>query len=279
MAKQTTETPEPTQAMTTTNGRAGALDIPAEEGSGLSGEFDRGDLVLPICSIVQPTSKSEKGEAGMFSWNSGRQAESFQAVTLNIVGTRAMWSPVGKDPEGMVCRSGDRRNGYTKYPSLVFGADAAYEKGYGDIEDDGVIVPCELCPHQQDDQFSSADYLCKKGYTLLLYDTAEGEAFLFFVKGKAMSTVTKRIVSPALFRVQRKEPPAPWRTPFFWETFKNETKKGKFWTPNISPLPPLADEDAARYEAMAYDLSDRAAAQTLEDDLPIDAEQGEFADA
>ena len=44
----------------------GAIALPDEGALGMSGQFDRGDVSTPACSIVQPTSASDRGDPGYY---------------------------------------------------------------------------------------------------------------------------------------------------------------------------------------------------------------------
>lgn len=253
-----------------------------EEEVGLHGDFDQGDLALPICAITQPTSAEERGEPGLFWFNDGHAVPEMDSVVLDILSTRTMWAPKGKGQvDGILCRSNNRREGNARYPTIVLGKEMAKRMG---VSDDGMpmIIPCGHCPHYNDDQFASDDYLCKKGYTLLMVDLETGAPFLYFVKGSAVKGVVRTIVSPAVMRKQRGQPAAPWTTPYHWSTIKTENTKGKFYVPQITPLPPLRDEEAAYYAQMSASMSGRAAEQMDEEDLTVamsdeGAEQAELA--
>src|SRR3990167_4536996 len=96
------------------------LALPSD-GVGMSGEFDRDDVLLPTCTLVQPTSKSTKGEQGKFCFQDGQMLDEMQIVVLRIAATRSLWEDMatGGTGEGPVCRSDDRKVGYTERPSLV----------------------------------------------------------------------------------------------------------------------------------------------------------------
>lgn len=250
-----------------------------QEEPGLHGEFDQGDIALPICAITQPTSAEERGEAGLFWFNDGRSVAEMDTVVLDILSTRTLWAPRGKgNIDGILCRSNNRREGNMRYPTVVLGKERAKALGIADDSQPAIMV-CAECPHYNDDQFASSDYLCKKGFTLLMVDRDTETPFLFFVKGAAMRVVIRSVVSPTVMRVKRNQPAAPWTTPYHWSTLKTENAKGKFWVPQITPLPPLSDEDAAYYAEMSVSMAGRAAEQLDEEDLGVtdaSAEQPEL---
>ncbi len=243
-----------------------------EEEAGLHGDLDQDDVALPMCSITQPTSASERGEPGQFWFNDGRSAKEMETAVLDIIGTRTFWAPKGKSSiDGIICRSTNRRDGVARYPAIVLSEDPAKEKG---AQLDSTFIACDKCPHFNDDQYAADDYLCKKGYTLVMVDTTSGDVFLYFVKGSAMKMVIRRIVSPAIARKQRGERAAPWLTPFRWTTNIKENEKGKFWVPEVVPGPQFGDKDAARYAELSARFGGRAAEQMEAEDLEEpDAEQ------
>lgn len=242
-----------------------------EEEAGLHGDLDQDDVALPMCSITQPTSASERGEPGKFWFNDGRAVDAMETAVLDIIGTRTFWAPKGKSNiDGIICRSTNRRDGIARYPAIVLSEDPAKEKG---AQLDSTFIACDKCPHFNDDQYADADYLCKKGYTLVMADTTSGDVFLYFVKGSAMKMVIRRVVSPAIARKQRGERAAPWLNPFRWEAKIKENQKGKFYVPEIVPGPPFSDEDAARYAELSARFGGRAAEQMESEDLEPEEEQ------
>ena len=254
--------------MTTDIAKTQEASVPSlnvEEETGLHGDFDQGDVALPMCAITQPTSAEERGDPGKFWFNDGHSVDAMETVVLDIIGTRTLWAPKGKSSiDGVVCRSSDRRDGIARYPSVVLSKEPAKEK-VGEL--DTKFIACNLCPHFNDDQYGSDDYLCKKGYTLLMADSTTNEVFLYYVKGAAMKPVTTRVVSPAIARVKRGEPAAPWLTPFRWTIRSVQNKKGKFYVPDVVPATPLGEEDAAFYASLSASMSSRVADQMESEDL------------
>ena len=243
-------------------------DIP-----GLSGEFGRGDISIPICSISQNMSQ-DKGEAGMFAFPDGSSFEELEVVVLDVVATRALWTPIDDETvEGPLCRSTDRVLGMTDYPLRVVG-DKAEELGVVDSEETTVLT-CETCPHFKDavtftkpTSDGPAPLMCRNGYTLLMYEDNMEEVILFFVKGSAVSPVKKKIVSPALRRYRKNGQAMPWANAFTWKvTHKIEGKKN-WYQPDIMPGEPFDNEKLDFYEDMARSLSGRAqqSDEPVEDD-------------
>lgn len=249
----------------TTTEEAQVPSLGLREEAGLHGDFDTGDVALPICAITQPTSASERGDPGKFWFNDGRSVDQMDTVVLDIIGTRTLWAPRGKGTvEGIICRSTNRREAVARYPDLVLAADPDKVKA-PDLDQSYMV--CSECPHSNDEQYASADYLCKKGYTLVMVDLETGDAFLYFVKGAAMKGVIHRIVGPVLGRVQRGEPAAPWTTLYQWTTREKENAKGKFYVPDILRKGTVAPEDAARYAEQSARMGSRAQEQMEAEDL------------
>ena len=247
----------------------GAIALPDEGALGLSGQFNRGDVSTPACSIVQPSSASDRGEAGNYWFPDGHTTERLEVVVLEIAGTRTLWAPKDTGETSPVCRSADRTEGLTNKPSMVLGEDVAKKQHMADGP--GTYLVCDVCPHSNDDPFGSGDWLCKPGYTLLLYEEERGP-FLFFAKGSAMKIVQRMIVSPALMRLRQKRPSAPWQTSFEWTLQLRENEKGKYYTPEIKALFQLKPEDAKRYEEMAMEMAGKMG-ERMEAAVQEEAEQ------
>jgi hypothetical protein len=218
---------------------------------GVSGTYDSDDFVTPICSIVQPSSGSERGEPGKFWFPDGFTAEKLtEIIVLAFSGTRTLWAPKGEGDSVPVCRSPNRRDGMTTRPSLVIGEKEAKAQGMKDGS--MVYIPCEVCPHFRDDKFGSDNWLCKPGYTLLLFEEERGP-FMFFVKGSAINPVKRTIVSPALMRIRQGQPAAPWRWTHDFSLHMTENDKGKFYVPDIKQSGDV--EDAEAYLGMSQEMA------------------------
>lgn len=242
-----------------------AAGVPAvREELGVSGQFGVDDFVIPTAQLVQPGSAPERGTAGKFCFQDGRQLDRVVAVTLNIIGTRGIKNPYGSADKMFLCHSADRRLGMTSQPELVVGADRAEELGF--TAGTETIIPCELCPHYLDrkkQQLAEGD--CPDMYTLLLFDTEARLPFLYYVKGTHMWPVKSRIVSPVMTRLDRHEKAEPWRTPFEWKARQVTSKKGNWWVPEITPLPDVNAEDYKFYEEKAMEHSGQAVQQAEQD--------------
>lgn len=270
----TPKTAEKETALTPTNGSNLPAPLDIMEQVGMGGDFDSDDLTIPIMAINQPTSGSERGDPGKFSFSDGRQVDDMETVVLDIIGTRTLWTPKGEEPDGIVCKSADRRVGETDYPALTLGAEQCKKAGVN--PDSKAFIPCKECPHFTDSSYERADYLCKKGFTLLMIDRQTKSPFLFYVKGSAMSIVKKRIVSPPLARAARGEVAAPWTTTFAWTVHLIEDPdRGKWYVPVVVPMQFEGEDLSAEYAGLAVKYSGRAAAITMEDEAP-DEGQGEM---
>jgi hypothetical protein len=257
MTKQTQDkTAEaPTTALAPTNG----ANLPALSGQpdGMSGAFDQGDLKLPTCSLVQPMSQDRGAAGGFWFDQEGRNAETFTAVVLNIIGTAAMWEPIGSETKGPVCKSIDRVMGLTNKPSVVLSKA---------MEDNPLYLECARCPHHADWEIMKSGPLhCGKGFTLLMCDTETQEPFLYYVKGTQFSPVRDRIVSPALIRRKRYGNAEPWLTPFTWGAREVVQPGKKYWVPVITMEKPLDAEQRAFYADLSAQMAGKAELQAIEE--------------
>lgn len=245
-----------------------ALTVP--NGGGLEGAYDEGDVALPICAIVQPTS-TDRGEEGTFWLSTGQNLKEMDTVVLNVNFTRTLWNPPGSDV-AIVCRSPDRRMGTTSYPSIVLGeAEAKKQKT---VDGEPMFIECASCPHFNDDQFGSAEKLCSKGFALLMVELESQNAFLYFPSRSAKKAVIRSIVTPLIQRDRAGQDVSP-RNAYHWSVTPASNKKGKFYVPTITPLPPFEPTDAERYAAQAASMSGRATQQMEDEDLVV-AEQPEL---
>ena len=227
-----------------------------EQTVGLSGHYDHDDISVPVCTLVQPTSK-DKGEAGWYWFPDGSQYEELMTVVLHIAATRSLFADIDSG-EGLICRSNDRVMGYTEKPNLVFNDEAETGTRY---------IQCQECPHFEDNQFERG-VLCKKGYTLLLYETERRFPFLFFVRGTAVGIVKKRIVSPALARLQDTGTASPWLWKYQWLP-KLRQDNFKYYVPDIYKKDEVDEEEQARYQMMAAQLRGATQQVGIEDEAVV----------
>lgn len=263
----------------TTRDSGGAI-VPADANvPGLSGEFGRGDIQIPICSISQNMSQ-DKGEPGMYAFPDGSSFDELDVVVIDVVATRALWTPIDDETvEGPLCRSADRVYGATDFPLRVVG-DKAEELNVTDIE--GFVLTCGTCPHFEDattftkpNADGPAPLMCRNGYTLLMFERTLEEVILFFVKGSAVSPVKQKIVSPALRRYRKIGQAMPWANAFTWRIQQKVDGKKNWFQPDITPNEPFGNAELDHYEEMAADLAGRAS----QSDEPQQAVEAEIVDA
>lgn len=259
-----------TKELTDTKAGNGAIAIPAES-VGLTGQADQDDILTPTCSIVQPGSADERGDAGDFYFADGTNVKELDVIVLEIAFTRALWGARGDGNNAPLCRSVDREMGMTLKPVEVTGKDDGSNRADGQM----VFIPCAQCRHQNDDKFGPSVGSCKPGFTLMLYDDDHGP-FLFFVKGSAIQPVKRQIVSPALRRTQRHLSPDHWTHSWSWKTEKRENDKGKFFVPVLTDLGPVEDPDA--YRDLAISLRGRVGDQATQAIINEEVGQQEMPD-
>lgn len=226
--------------------------------AGLAGRDDESDVLTPACSIVQPTSGSERGKPGTYWWSSGENAEAFNAVVLQINFTRTLWAPKATGANAPICRSPDRELGMTTVPSQILGEAAAKSQGMED--GDMAYIPCEHCKHFKDEPWGGGDYLCTKGSTLLLFNKEHGP-FVFYVKGTAVGPVKRAIISPAILRRKQGQPLNLCGTEWRWSLALTENDKGKFYIPVLAVGQVLDAAVAGEHEAMASEMRGRVSQQ------------------
>ncbi len=226
--------------------------------AGLAGRDDESDVLTPACSIVQPTSGSERGEPGTYWWSSGENAKTFEAMVLQINFTRTLWAPKSTGANAPICRSADREMGMTTQPSEVLGTDVA--KSQGMEEGEMAFIPCEHCSHFKDEPWGGGDYLCTKGHTLLLFNAEHGP-FVFYVKGTAVGPVKQAVISPAILRRKQQQPLNLCGTEWTWGLTLTENDKGKFYVPTLMPGRTLDAAEATEHEAMAAEMRGRVSQQ------------------
>ena len=218
---------------------------------GMTGVPDESDVITPMCSIVQPSSGSERGEAGSYWWSGGLNAETFEAVVLHLNFTRTLWAPKASGMSTPVCRSADREKGWTRVPQVV----ASGKPGREDTTpiEDALDLDCNACQHYEDDSYGGGDWLCTKGQTLLLYNHEQGP-FIFYVKGTAVGPVRRAIISPALLRHKQGRPANLCGTRWAWGLSKTENDKGKFYVPTVAVSEVLDLAAVAEHEGIAAEM-------------------------
>lgn len=244
--------------------------IPTEGELGMSGRATQDDMVTPTCSIVQPTSGSDRGKPGQYFFSEAGGVPDFEAVVLDVAFTRTLWPPIEEGAGQPACRSADREMGMTNNPSQVIGEKAAKDQGMKDGET--AFVPCDHCPHAKDDKFARDAWLCKPGFALLLHN--EHGVSIFFVKGTAINPIRRAIVSPALRRITQGKPAAPWSTMFRFGLTLREDGTEKCYVPEISAVRMLDEKEAAEYAEIASTFAGRISDQAAAD-VEQEGEQGQ----
>lgn len=259
------------RALATRPATNGALTEYEPSSAGMSGSFDEGDIKLPSCRLLQPMSQAEGGTQGHYWFDQeGRDVESFEAVVLNIIGTAAMWKPIGEgDGKGPVCKSIDRVMGLTSEPSLVL-------KDPDKVDGEPIYIQCSLCPRRADwEVLRSSPMHCSKGFTLLMCEVETREPFLYYVKGTQFSPVRDRIVSPALLRRKRYGNAQPWLTPFTWTTRIVEQPGKKYFVPVIVAGKPFDAEERDFFAGLSVQLAGRAEEQALDELQEQEIDEGQ----
>ncbi len=250
--------------------KSNAPTIPTDGEVGMTGRATQEDMVTPTCSIVQPTSSSDRGEAGQYFFSEAGAVADFEAVVLDVAFTRTLWPPIEEGEGQPACRSADREMGLTNNPSKVLGKKVAAEQGMKDGET--AFIPCDDCPHANDDKFARDAWLCKPGFALLLHN--EYGVSIFFVKGTAINAVRRTIVSPALRRITQGKAAAPFSALFRFSLTLREDGAQKYYVPEISTVRLLEGNELAEYAEIASTfrgrISDQAAA-----DVEQEGEQGQ----
>jgi len=260
------------QALVTKQQGNGALtkyEPPAE----LDG-FDKSDVVLPICSLMQPMSQ-KGGKEGTFYFPDGRELESMRVVVLHMLPTRAVWAPMSEGIGEPLCRSADRKLGWTRYPLRIMEGKAQKEP-----EAEPTAIQCADCRlGLTNTTFKKTDdgLWCPNGYSLLLADYETAQPFMYFVKGAAMKEVKQKIVSPIIRASQQSGKYEPWLNAYLWTSRLVQETGKKYHTPVIVQDTVLEDVHADYYAGMSAEYRPRAEAQTIEDTPPVTEEQERFA--
>lgn len=211
---------------------------------GLSGMFGQGDVATPSCSLVQPMSQ-DKGAAGTY-YLDGRNLDTLEVAVLHIAGTRTLWADIGAGIGAPVCKSNDRRLGYTTYEQFVVsGGDLIAD----DSDAESTQLSCASCRFEPTNEWGVEEdgLSCKFGYTLLLANVLDNdEPFLYYVKGAQMNSVMRRIVSPTLARKGR-----PWVTRYQFKPRLVEETGKKYWVSDITAIAEFDEDSQVLYASMA----------------------------
>ena len=230
---------------------------------GMSGNFGRQDLSLPIMVLTQPMSQ-DKGVEGRYYFPSGRAVEEMEVVVIGLIATRTAWADIAAGIDGPLCKSTDRATGLTRYPNWIM----LGEREAKPLEEP-VPIDCDKCrlgPSAQTFERDSDGLWCPFGYSLLLADFETAEPAIFFVKGMAFREVQSKLVSPALMRYQNTGEADPWRTTSIWTIKLVEEPGKKYYKPVITPGRALEQPHQDFYAAMSSDLIERSMKQIREDE-------------
>jgi len=242
---------------------------PLEDMTELDG-FGQSDIVIPVCSLVQPMSQG-KGTPGQYGFPDGRSVAEMRVVVVHMMPTRAAWGDISEGIQEPLCRSADRKAGYSRYPERI----ATGATGEQPL-DQGVelsCVDCPLGPTNRTFQKRADGLWCPDGYTLLLADFQTAQPFMFYVKGMAFKEVKAKIVSPTITRSRQSGQYEPWSLSYLWQIKLIEQPGKKYYVPEIMPDGELEPAHAAYYAAMYAELGSRAKAQTLDEPEPAPVEE------
>ena len=213
---------------------------------GLSGMFGQGDIATPSCSLVQPMSQ-DKGAAGTY-YLDGRNLDTLEVAVLHIAGTRTLWADISSGIGAPVCKSNDRRQGYTSYGEYILNGAELVASSDSEL-DESTQVSCASCRFGPTNEWGVEEdgLSCKFGYTLLLANIMDNdEPFLYYVKGAQMNSVMRRIVSPTLARKGR-----PWVTRYQFTPRLVEEPGKKYWVSDITAIAEFDEDSQALYASMA----------------------------
>ena len=230
---------------------------------GMSGNFGRQDVSIPICTLTQPMSQ-DKGVEGRYYFPDGRAVEEMEVVVIGLVATRTAWADIAAGIDGPLCKSTDRATGLTRYPNWIM----LGEREATPLEDP-VPIDCDKCrlgPSAQTFERDKDGLWCPFGYSLLLADFETAEPSIFFVKGMAFREVQSKLISPALMRYQNTGKADPWRMSYIWGIKLVEEPGKKYYKPVITPGRALEQPHQDFYAEMSSELIERSMKQIREDE-------------
>jgi hypothetical protein len=231
--------------------------IPAHQIEGLDPHTDRGDLIIPRISIVQPTSAAAvDGDAvpGTFVSNlMGEVYEQINIVPLRLRKERTKFSP---DENRPVCRSYDavRPAGYIESP---VNKECAVWK-------DGRLV--DVCP---DSIWCGGPPKCRREYRVLALNLDACEMpFLIKIKGKSYKAAKKLISYLAMRQL------SPFSVSCLMQLSKRVEGSYKYYVINFINVSPIDPPDKYRarflefreYDASKTDEAEEAAPESSGDD-------------
>ncbi len=227
--------------------------------------YDEGDHVLPIFSIIQPTSGADKkglGKEGQFVSKDGTVYDALRFVLISVQYTRGLKRPFKghNDSQGSsmyFCSSDDRSEGRVADPLTVLGQELVRESGI--VPDEPTTWQCFECPHFLDEKNWVSDG-CRHGYTMRCWDLERERPFAYFVSGRGVAPIRAVIIDKVTPRPSAAGIVPPERL-FWWAELEMETQiredKGSHYVPVPRVVREHTANEMARY-APHYS-SDRSA--------------------
>jgi hypothetical protein len=215
--------------------------VPSTEvgGFGIEGleSLDKGDVILPRKTILQPTSK-KSDQPGYFYDNLTSQAvQAIDCVILNITHTRSLWSgdPADERPE---CASMDGVTGSRH----------------------GACSSCEFNPKNNPSLWEKGMKRCGPGYLILAVDRATDSMFIF----SALKTSAKPVKPLITSFIQKRKPPFAFVTRL--ETMRQQNDLGKFYVLKPTVKDELSPSEIAHYRQMYLSMRE-ATIKDIDDDI------------
>ena len=234
---------------------AGALALPDGYMDAFPEGYEDSDHVLPVFSIVQPTSQPDKkalGKEGTFVSRGGTNYATIRFVLIWMQYTRAKQRPYDGDGPMFFCRSDDRRLGETENPGAFL--DAAWLKDKGVVPNEPTTIPCESCPLFEDEIKRVKDG-CRHGYTLRGWDLDAQRPFAYFVRGTAMSQWRAVIADKVTPRTRADGTIILPEHPFWFAELEFTTvhrrEGGSWYVPVPRVVREFDDAEMAEYASMA----------------------------
>ena len=217
--------------------------------------YDETDHVLPVMSIIQPTSGPDKkalGEEGQFVARDGTAYDALHFVLMSVGYPRGIKDEYqGPNAEGSMwlCYSDQRRLGYPKDVKAVFGdkdPDFQYD------EQGREVIECRKCPHFADEKnwVKPEDGGCRYGNILRGWDLEANRPFAYFVSGSAVSPIRAAIIDRVTPRKGANGQLFVEKL-FWWAELELTTTmkqgKGAYYVPVVRIVKELSAEEQAKY--------------------------------
>ncbi len=243
---------------------------------------DEADHILPVVSIVQPTSGEEKlklGTPGQFVARDGTAYDTLRFVLVSVEYGRGLARPFeghdkANEGSGMwLCYSDNRKAGRPSDVQAVFGdKQPDFQFDEAGLE----VIDCMKCPRSADNK-NWKEGGCRYTYTLRCWDLEANRPFAFYVKGAAMSPVRAAIID----RVTPREGASGLyvEKPFWWAELEFATAlkqgKGSYYVPVPRVVRELDVEEQAQYVAAYRTLREAKIEEPLEDEAQQAAFDGD----